>query len=292
MNNISEVTLSFAGITLAFCLEQPVRLSQRLADFVVPPCHPADVRVTVRWEREFPVRMLENPLGRDAIQRYYRDDRGLWCETIGGARGPVARCLLTPDGRRLDCSINTAYPTPRDTLDWILRTLPMRDIFQKFGVIFLHAAQIVTENRGIVFTAPSGTGKSTQARLWATYEKALPVCGDRTLLRRGPDGWKSYGYPIDGSTPIARPDAWSLGCLVLLRQGTANEVERLHGVHAMAPLMEQTILDVWNTDGCVRETGMLTALLNEVPLYRLTCTPDLAAVRCLKQRLREDGIFS
>ncbi len=47
-----------------------------------------------------------------------------------------------------------------------------------------HCSYILHQNRAILFAAPSGTGKSTQAALWEKYRGAEIIIGDRGLLFR------------------------------------------------------------------------------------------------------------
>lgn len=48
----------------------------------------------------------------------------------------------------------------------------------------LHSSYIIKDDEAILFTAPSGTGKSTQAELWKKYNNAIIVNGDRTLIKK------------------------------------------------------------------------------------------------------------
>lgn len=120
-------------------------------------------------------------------------------------------CRCTPDFSHIQCVLNLDnYVYIPQQMDFILRTLPMRAIFQQFGTLFFHAAQIAVKETGILFTAPSGTGKTTQAKLWEKYRGARRICADRTLVRRLPEGWRTFGYPLDGSEPICSEEEHAL----------------------------------------------------------------------------------
>ena len=49
--------------------------------------------------------------------------------------------------------------------------------------IVIHSSAIELDGNGILFSAPSGTGKSTQANLWREHKGAVVLNGDRPALR-------------------------------------------------------------------------------------------------------------
>ena len=165
--------------------------------------------------------------------------------------------------------------------------LPMREIFQHFQTVFLHASQIAIRGKGILFTAPSGTGKTTQAKLWKQYRGAEIICNDRTLTRKLDGLWHTYGYPIDGSEPVRSEKVNRLRCVVLLRQGLTNTIQPLPPARAVSLLMRQVVFDTWS--GTARATAMqqLLSLVEDIPVFLLTCTPDERAVEMLEQKLKE-----
>lgn len=65
--------------------------------------------------------------------------------------------------------------------------------------LILHCAYIKHEGKAILFSAPSGTGKSTKADLWEKYRGSRTVNGDRALLRKKNGIWHACGWPVCGS---------------------------------------------------------------------------------------------
>lgn len=170
--------------------------------------------------------------------------------------------------------------------------LPMREIFLRFGALFLHASQITYQGRGILFTAPSGTGKTTQAKLWQQYRGAEILCNDRTLTRKVDGAWRTYGYPLDGSEPVCSSAVNPLGAVVLLEQGRReNRVERLGPAKALPRLMRQVVLDCWSGEARAEAMELLITLMEDVPVYLLTCTPEEQAVETLEAKLMEDEVI-
>lgn len=287
-----KVCLNLGGVHLCLDAERPLLPSPELEPFFYRGAAAADVTVRVRWDWLEAHRPVTSPVGADLIQIFYREADCCFCELAGGDRGALARCCYDADFADISCSVNdVTCPVDQATVGNVLRMLPMRAIFQHFGVLFLHAAQIAYRGRGILFSAPSGTGKTTQARLWQAHRGAEIVCNDRTLLRKTGGVWRTYGYPLDGSEPVRSGSVHTLGCVVLLEQGTENTVQRLRPARAASLLMQQTVIDGWDAHAREQAMEQLMALLAEIPVYLLACTPDARAVRALETKLMEEGVL-
>jgi hypothetical protein len=63
------------------------------------------------------------------------------------------------------------------------------------------SASIIWQGKAILFTAPSGTGKTTQTDLWHCFREGVEdLNADWTLLQKTADGWYGCGFPVFGST--------------------------------------------------------------------------------------------
>lgn len=134
---------------------------------------------------------------------------------------------------------------------------------------------------------PSGIGKTTQAKLWKTFRPAQIICNDRTLIRNG----QTYGYPVDGSEPVISGETFSLGALVVLEQAPDNQIRQLKPREALLRLMPQVVYDQWNHDAVTAATQQILDLIQQYPVYLLSCTPTQNAVTCLEQQLTKDGVL-
>lgn len=227
-------------------------------------------------------------LGDDILMEYYQQNGQLLCLTKGGQGRYLSSCLCSPDLREMTCWLNFPAGRPVDSLGAILRMLPTRRIFLDHGVLTFHASQIGVGDKGILFTAPSGTGKTTQAKLWRRYRGAELLCNDRTLT----DGLLTYGYPTDGSEPVITGERRSLGAIVVLEQAPENTVRRLRPREILPRLMPQLVLDTWDPHEAEAAMELLLSLASQTPVYLLRCTPDDLAVQCLEQQLYLDGVIS
>lgn len=287
-----ELWLSLAGLPVAFFLEPDLALSPRLRRFALPPAGEPAARISVRLWRRDPPAPAAAPCGRDLLLEYFRDDGGLLA-VAPGRLGPVMLTRCDAACRDITAFLNTAaYPGVFRTLDKVLQLMPLRQLLLSRGALLLHASMVNFRGAGILFSAASGVGKSTQARLWAAHAGAALCCNDRAVLRVVGGAWQAFGYPNDGSDPVSGPEsAGPVSALVLLAQGPENRAAPVSPRAALRPLAEQTVMDAWNPDFRTGATLLLAGLLSACPVYRLACRPDAGAVTCLMDQLRKDGVL-
>lgn len=153
------------------------------------------------------------------------------------------------------------------------------------GAMLLHSAYMCYDGTAVLFSAASGTGKSTQADLWEKYRGTRTINGDRSLLIRETDGWKAYGWPICGSSEICHNEKYPIRAIVMLKQAKENKVYPLQGFRAVRDTMEQITINAWDSEFQIRVMDLLEELRKEVPIYCLECDISEDAVRCLEQVL-------
>lgn len=71
--------------------------------------------------------------------------------------------------------------------------------------LVLHCAYMQREGKAILFSAPGGTGKTTQATLWEKHRGTRVVNGDKALIRRV-DGYAAVRYTYDARQNLIRKD--------------------------------------------------------------------------------------
>lgn len=151
--------------------------------------------------------------------------------------------------------------------------------------LILHASFVDTGFGGLLFSGPSGIGKSTQAELWVQNAGARLINGDKTILSPENSGWWAHGSPYAGSSRCFVNRSVPLRAVVMLEQGAVCVLRRLPAGEAFRKLYANTIVNSWNADYVARTCALLTELAACVPVYQLTCTPDKAAVDTLRAEL-------
>ena len=156
------------------------------------------------------------------------------------------------------------------------------------NTLILHSAYMCRNGKAVLFSAPSGTGKSTQAGLWERYRGTRTINGDRSLLLRKSDGWYAAGWPICGSSEICNNEAFPLEAIVMLSQSPQNRIRRLRKAEAFRELFPQITVNAWNREFQTKAMDSLEQLLSEIPVYHLACDISEDAVCCLEKCL-ENG---
>ncbi|MGN0644691.1 MAG: hypothetical protein ACI4JH_07025, partial [Gemmiger sp.] len=135
--------------------------------------------------------------------------------------------------------------------------------------------------------APSGTGKTTHARLWRDSKNALILNGDRAVVGKSGAGWTAYGTPWSGTSGEQINRHAPLKALVVLERAPQNSVERLQGLSAFGSVLPHLLYPAWDKPLAVTAIDGLNDLLETVPVYRLRCRPDAGAVDVLCRALYE-----
>lgn len=163
--------------------------------------------------------------------------------------------------------------------------LGMEKIVLRDESIILHSAYMCRNGKAVLFSAPSGTGKSTQADLWTKYRKTRTINGDKSLLHKNRDGWYAYGWPICGSSEICHNEAYPIEAIVMLHQSEENTIERLDLAKAVKRLLPQITMNMWNMEFQLKVMDLMEDLAGDVPVYELGCNISEDAVECLEKVL-------
>ena len=151
--------------------------------------------------------------------------------------------------------------------------------------LVLHSSYIRYKGQAILFSAPSGTGKSTQAGLWERYRGAEQLNGDRSLLRKIDGVWTACGWPVCGSSKICHNVDTPIRAIVMLSQAPENRVERLGAMAAFSQLYSQITINRWDRGFQTHAMDLIETLVREIPVYHLACTISEDAVDCMDKAL-------
>lgn len=158
------------------------------------------------------------------------------------------------------------------------------------NAFFIHSSFISINGKAVLFSAPCGTGKSTQAALWEKHRGAEVINGDKAGVIVE-NGVYACGVPFCGTSGICKNKIFPFGAIVLLSQAKTNSIKRLGGAEALHGIMQNIYLDFIAPDEQLKCADLIIELLSDIPVYHLGCTPDERAVITLEKKLISEGVI-
>ncbi len=173
----------------------------------------------------------------------------------------------------------------------VLTAMEIEHTAAENSAVLFHAACICVQGKALIFTAPSGVGKSTQAQLWCRYRGAQLINGDRCIIKRIDGEYYVCGVPYCGSSKVSRNLTLPLGAVVYLTQAPESQAHAVKGIQGFMHLWEGCCINTWNGKDMEKGVELVTSVAEHVPVLRLDCTPDVSAVEELEHRLKELNVL-
>lgn len=167
----------------------------------------------------------------------------------------------------------------------VLRALELEHLVAQHNGLLIHASCISHEGGAVLFTSPSGIGKSTQAGLWEKLRGASIINGDRIIVRKEDGQFKAWGVPFSGTSGICHQACLPISAIACLQQAPVTAVRSLTGVAAFRRIWEGCTVQHWDKDDTENSVSCLLELISQVPIFELSCTPDESAVIALKNAM-------
>ncbi len=228
----------------------------------------------------FTLRLADIPIGVSAMfpetkrfcEEYLTDDPPLW------------HVSTTPEDLAFERerSRETAIRENRTPINWPDAYLEQLALYRKIAertprhdVLLLHGSVIAVDGEAFLFTAKSGVGKSTHARLWREHfgSRAMMINDDKPLLRIGTAGVLAYGTPWDGKHRLSTNTAAPLAGIAFLSRGETNRIEPINAGAGFIKLLQQCYRPT-DTEATQATLRLLGSLSETVPFYQLYCNMD------------------
>lgn len=148
-----------------------------------------------------------------------------------------------------------------------------------FSRFVFHGAAISYKDKAYIFTAPSGTGKTTHISLWQKYiGKAVGIInGDKPIMGFG-DAVTVYGTPWAGKEKLQSNTSAPLGGICIIKRGTENKIRKLLPIEVLPHIMNQVYMPQ-NKSAMSATMKLIDRLITTVPVYLLECDISQEAVK-------------
>lgn len=161
-------------------------------------------------------------------------------------------------------------------------------ILLKKNVFLVHGVLLKINNIGILFMAPSGTGKSTHARLWLNKfgDKATILNGDKPLLKVENGHIVAYGSPWKGKEKIGNGECVRLEKICIIKRANRNSICRLAwNAKSFSFLLSECLVPELKA-GISAYINCIKLLSSATDLYELHCNISEESVE-----VAYDGLF-
>lgn len=151
------------------------------------------------------------------------------------------------------------------------------------GKYALHSASNYYQEKAWLYSASSGTGKTTHAKLWEKLYAVPVLNGDLNLLGMEKDEVFVYGIPWCGTSGVYTTKKYPLGGIILLKRGTENRVCKLPQDERQLYTAQRMISPAW-TEKQVDDSLLFAEKLSDrIPIRQLYCTQEPSAAAVMKE---------
>lgn len=288
MKDRYQYTFSIAGINFLLDSAKPLIITHPFEPFIKENAEAYDIRIELKVQDRIDFQESKE-LFRHLIFRVSEDQTGyyrIYHDHKEADRPYAVGRILTEEYEIVEYLENAQefFSETSNTFSHIA----LEDLLLGKDAMILHASLIDTKYGGILFSGPSGIGKSTQADLWKCYEHAELLNGDRTILRKEHE-WNAYGSPYAGSSKCFKNRSAKVRAIVILGQSEKCSIQRLNPVKAFFKVYSGLIINTWNQSYIQKITILLKEMISEIPVYLLECTPTEEAVMLLKNTLEMEN---
>lgn len=154
------------------------------------------------------------------------------------------------------------------------------------GNMLLHSAAASYKGEAVLFSAPSGTGKSTHTSLWKKYypNDVILFNDDTPVITNRGGKLLACGTPWSGKTEINENMILPLKAIVCLKQAKENSIRKLSTIEAVIRLLDETRKPVFE-DLMEKHMNFINSIIETTPIYELSCNISKEAVDLVKNTI-------
>lgn len=148
-----------------------------------------------------------------------------------------------------------------------------------FNRMVFHGAVISYNGRGYMFTAPSGTGKTTHISLWKKYLDGVEIVnGDKPIIRIENGEAEAFATPYSGKEGYQNHGSILLNGICIIHRGEENRIRRVSVGEIISEIMNQVYMP-YESETVIKTLDLLDALFRAVPVFVLECDISEEAVK-------------
>lgn len=145
----------------------------------------------------------------------------------------------------------------------------------KYDAVLIHSAAIGVDNNAYLFSANSGTGKTTHMNLWLDRfgERAFVINGDKPIIRMIDNKPYVFGTPWCGKEGYNKNVSVPLKAVYILQRAGKNTIRTAESKEALVFMLSQTSRPKQN-DLYNLMLANVGSIIENIPIYVLGCNME------------------
>lgn len=159
-----------------------------------------------------------------------------------------------------------------DECEYIFTGAAFYNKLVSFNGFLLHSSAVEYKGEAYLFSAPSGTGKSTHTGMWleAFGSEARIINDDKPAIRVIDEKVFAYGTPWSGKTDLNLNVKVPVKGICFIERGEKNAIRRISVPEALALIFNQTVRPR-EQEGMDKLISCFDKVLSNINVYILTC---------------------
>ncbi|MFA5011883.1 MAG: hypothetical protein WC644_07980 [Ignavibacteria bacterium] len=289
MSQSNKLYFEITGLTIKLVTEIPlekINLSERILSFCVSDKNQeADVTLYIKDQFELPSTLGDLIYDPGDIWKMYRNGNIFNAVVSYDSKEPMGIVSTAGDWKNITVYLNRSNNKQSGLLNTAGFELIIRAAIQfNRGSIF-HSSGLDDNGKGILFVGHAGEGKSTQSRLWMSFEGTMIFNEDRNAVRIIDDDVFCYGTPWGGTANIAKNHKVPLSVILMIEKSEENRIERMPVSEAVPKLIARSFFPYWDENLSNLAISNITSIAAKVPVYKLSCKPTPEVVELVRSVL-------
>lgn len=190
----------------------------------------------------------------------------------------ITQADIDAERARLLSKKNPGQPLEASTpqsLEVLVLCRRIADALPKYDRILFHGSTLAIDGRGVLFTAKSGTGKSTHTRFWRQEfgSRVEMINDDKPFLHVKEGAVTVYGTPWRGKHALGGNVSAPLEAVYFVTRGAENTAEPISPRDLFPLLLQQTYAPE-DPAAMAKTLALVERLSRNVKLLKLHCNLD------------------
>lgn len=241
-----------------------------------------DPIINILVKPQFFIRDPRGKLIHDRELEWYINLNNDYCHCLVMRDEKTSRLAAKMKANREWTDIIISYNPKYPNIDFVIHILLVEIVFRNrilfHNGLVVHASAVCYKDYCVVFTAPSGTGKTTHAQLWEKYLGAVVINDDHPAIKLINNKPVVYGTPWAGSTYKYKNTHAPLKAIVILEKAPFNSIRKLNSDEIINHLLPRCFLPYYDKELMKKAMDLFESMISKVPVYLLKCRPDQEAV--------------